>query len=1104
MANNKILLVDYEIKKLKATEEFLRSQGFEVVLAHDGLEALEKFVGEQPAIVLLEAMLPKLHGFEVCKAIKKSEGGRNIPVIIVTGIHKKISHKRQAMNEYLADDYLLKPVANDKLLETIRSFLTNAGRAKPAPDIKAVSPARPELHNQQKPALPEASAPKEIDFEKILNETLADLLQVPKEPKEEKSKLEDPEKDFNRIIEDTLSGLLHDQEGLGIPATTPEAESPSPRDKTLESREPSPLVKAEPPEVAHEGSIYGKYLLIRQIAVGGMAEVFMAKQKGVKGFEKVVAIKRILPHLTENREFLKMFIDEAKVAAQLTHQNIVQIYELGEIDDSYYIAMEYVIGKDLRTILTVGRELQKPLSLGNALFIASRLCSALHYAHRKKGFTNEPLNIVHRDISPQNVLISYDGEVKLVDFGIAKAAAKDSKTQLGAIKGKILYMSPEQAWGKPVDRRSDIFSLGTLMYEMISGKRLFLAANELGILEKVRNAEVPSLRAIAPTITPDVEAVIYKALAKSPNDRYQSAGDMKRELDSCIMKNQAAYLYRGLRTYMHDVFADDIRREAPELLESKDTEDVYDLKQDNGESYDEAPGTSDNLEEIVLHPQIQPPSQISAAPAPGAPQFEDQEADEDDLEADKILAELLGEPYEPQPEPQVRIPSSEAPGAGTPPPISPSDRKKTVASLPGKITDHELSVQSAEESVSGKEIPPPPLTVAPERVLSASEQSADLDQTLRKPELVKEPPRQQPPTSPRPPRAETPQLVPPELPAHSQESPPESESRKVRTHSMVPEVIELQPTLAEEPAMTQEELDIAELLKPPPKRSPLDILKSPVALIVLLAALVTVVAMIISGPSEPPPVSRQTQATAQTQLEPTVVAQPEQQVTTEPQVTPVPMIAEQAATPSRDAQETGSAARQPEQQTAQAQRPTAVPAPTKVKERPTAQPKPTPIPKPPTTVPEPVVELEPERAAVSAVSPDIPFTKITDLDRPAAQQSEPQAPSQATVAPAIAKTRRGDFIATPQVAPQVTKRVNPEYPRMAERLGMEGTVVLQLLIDVSGKVSEVVVISSSAPEKSGLKEAAIKAVTEWQFQPAKHDGVDVTTKITITIPFKKR
>ncbi len=218
---------------------------------------------------------------------------------------------------------------------------------------------------------------------------------------------------------------------------------------------------------------FGKYLILDKIATGGMAELFQAKITSVEGFEKLVAIKKILPNLTQDKNLVNMFIDEAKLAAMLTHQNIVQIYDLGSMEGAYFIAMEYIHGKDLRVISRKAQGKKLPLPLEYALYIACRISSGLDYSHNLRDFQGNPLKLIHRDISPQNILVTYEGEVKIVDFGIAKAAKKTSDTKEGLIKGKVAYMSPEQAAGKVIDHRSDIFSTGILLWEMVTGKRMF-------------------------------------------------------------------------------------------------------------------------------------------------------------------------------------------------------------------------------------------------------------------------------------------------------------------------------------------------------------------------------------------------------------------------------------------------------------------------------------------------------------------------------------------------------------------------------------------------------------------------------------------------------
>ena len=299
-----------------------------------------------------------------------------------------------------------------------------------------------------------------------------------------------------------------------------------------------PETKSKPDRSLTPPASFGPYRLLERIAAGGMAEVFRAKRTGVEGFEKVLAVKRILPHLSDNKEFVEMFVDEAKMVAGLTHPNIVQIFDLGKIDATYFIAMEYVHGKDLRTILKRAKERGLRIPLDLSVLIVSKVCSALEYAHRKRDEQGEALKIVHRDISPQNILISFEGEVKLTDFGIAKATSKASSTDRGALRGKLLYMSPEQASGHPMDRRSDVFSLGVVFYEMITDTKPFLGSSEKGILEMVRDCRVERPRSLNPKIPESLEKVVTKALEKDPERRYQDASEMYRGLERVLRERQ--------------------------------------------------------------------------------------------------------------------------------------------------------------------------------------------------------------------------------------------------------------------------------------------------------------------------------------------------------------------------------------------------------------------------------------------------------------------------------------------------------------------------------------------------------------------------------------
>ncbi len=331
--------------------------------------------------------------------------------------------------------------------------------------------------------------------------------------------------------------------------------------------EPAPPLDPPRPagrERSWRDASYGPYELLDRVAVGGMAEVFKAKRSGVEGFEKIVAVKRILPHLSDNQEFVDMFVNEAKMVAGLTHPNIVQIFDLGRIETSYYIAMEYIHGRDLRTIMRRAKDrgLRMPLDL--ALRIASLVSSALEYAHRKKDDRGRAMEIVHRDVSPQNILISFEGDVKLTDFGIAKAATKASTTDRGALRGKLLYMSPEQAWGRPMDRRSDLFSLGLVLYEMITDQKPFLGgggSSEMSVLETVRECRIGPPREANPRIPEELDRLVVKALAKDPDERFQDAGEMGKGLER-VLRDRPAPSASELARFVELLFDREEREEA--------------------------------------------------------------------------------------------------------------------------------------------------------------------------------------------------------------------------------------------------------------------------------------------------------------------------------------------------------------------------------------------------------------------------------------------------------------------------------------------------------------------------------------------------------------
>src|ERR1041384_7785636 len=305
----------------------------------------------------------------------------------------------------------------------------------------------------------------------------------------------------------------------------------------------------------------GKYFLLERINVGGMAEVFKAKTFGVEGFERLLAVKRILPNIAEDEEFITMFIDEAKIAVQLQHANIAQIFDLGKVDESFFIALEFVHGRDLRSIFDRMRNKGDSLPIAMACYVTMQVCEGLDYAHNKRDAQGRELNLVHRDISPQNVLIGYEGEVKLIDFGIAKAAGKASKTQAGILKGKFGYMSPEQVRGLPIDRRSDIFSVGIVLYELLTGERLFMGESDFSTLEKVRNVEILPPSNYNKTIPEELERIALKALAKDPEDRYQNAIDLHDDLQAFMYTKGELYSRKDLAAWMKKMFPAEIEEE---------------------------------------------------------------------------------------------------------------------------------------------------------------------------------------------------------------------------------------------------------------------------------------------------------------------------------------------------------------------------------------------------------------------------------------------------------------------------------------------------------------------------------------------------------------
>jgi serine/threonine protein kinase len=302
-----------------------------------------------------------------------------------------------------------------------------------------------------------------------------------------------------------------------------------------------------------ESIVFGKYHLLDKIATGGMAELFRAKLTGVEGFEKLIAIKKILQHLNSEDKLVSAFIEEAKLAANLHHPNIVQIYDFGYMNETYYIAMEYLSGRDLRFVFRRALDREYPLTIENALYIVLQVLSGLDYAHTFVDFSGNPMRIIHRDIGPQNLFVTFDGQVKIIDFGIAKADTQDTNTQFGTIKGKVSYMSPEQANGDPIDYRSDLYSVGIVLYELVTNRKIH-EGDTFQILARVREGFYDPVESITRDLPAELYTIINKALEKDPGNRYQTAEEMSRDIERFIHEHSMRMTQRDLAAYMRKLF----------------------------------------------------------------------------------------------------------------------------------------------------------------------------------------------------------------------------------------------------------------------------------------------------------------------------------------------------------------------------------------------------------------------------------------------------------------------------------------------------------------------------------------------------------------------
>jgi eukaryotic-like serine/threonine-protein kinase len=317
---------------------------------------------------------------------------------------------------------------------------------------------------------------------------------------------------------------------------------------------------------------FGRYTLIRRIAQGGMAEIYLAVQRGPHGFEKVAVLKVILPDLCANEEFTRMFLDEARVAANLDHNNVVRVYDFGEHEGRYFIAMEHLPGEDVASILNAAKKQGRKLPIELACDIVLGAATGLNFAHEMRDVSGRPMNVVHRDVSPSNIIVTYHGTVKLVDFGIARAETNINRTEAGTMKGKVAYASPEQAEGLPLDRRSDVFALGTTLYEMLSQTRPFKRESDLATLKAVVNDPIPPLRSVRPDAPPQLEQIVLKAMSRDITQRFQSAGELADALGAFLVGMGYVRSERALSELVGGLF-DEERRKAKLTISRTTTDD---------------------------------------------------------------------------------------------------------------------------------------------------------------------------------------------------------------------------------------------------------------------------------------------------------------------------------------------------------------------------------------------------------------------------------------------------------------------------------------------------------------------------------------------------
>jgi len=353
----------------------------------------------------------------------------------------------------------------------------------------------------------------------------------------------------------------------------------------------------------------GRYEILRPLARGGMAELFLARNLGIQGFEKLVVVKRILPEMSRDAEYMEMFLEEARLAAGLHHSNIVQVYDIGEDDEAPFFAMEYLHGEDVRQILRAAQLEGTRVPVEHALSIVIGVAAGLHHAHEMRDADGRPLGIVHRDVSPHNVAVTFDGGVKLLDFGVAKTRRKTSATRHGTLKGKLGYMSPEQCRGDELDRRSDVFAVAILLWELLAGRRLYGGRSDFGVMKSIVETDAPRPSLVWHDCPPDLEAIVMRGLRREREARHQTAEELQLALEAFARERRLPVSNAGLGHYVRDLFGP---RSTERTEGERTTSTLYDLA--GGDDDDAAATVVDGV--IMAAPAEASRSQASLSQAP--------------------------------------------------------------------------------------------------------------------------------------------------------------------------------------------------------------------------------------------------------------------------------------------------------------------------------------------------------------------------------------------------------------------------------------------------------------------------------------------------------